>query len=908
MNFDSDLFQKWLFTRRVKNVNCIGSPVSENGAGGREDIPNEIEELKKIYDVLYMKDVRDVKTEFSDLTVASAMEYQNNLANLSVSSNFKANNNELYDEFIKRVKREKVNREPVLCKSRIQDPAMLLLPPNERLLVEDLENDISEMPGALDIINVYGNTFCCYKNWCFTAIKGKISIHNIDELTDGKHISTTIDLNKFYQSNNFNELYSSLGMSRYAPMKRNDELDLDIDMDIDNELNEHITFMKISKLMDIDVLCVTTELSHAFIISIQDILEQTNINNKSNKLCNFSSDIKPENLNIWIFKVSESCWSIDIFDNLSDGMAFIAIGHNKPGITIFSIPFEKLKRNYRPSVEYSKSRKINVQEILCGHNIPSLKFLPEQVDSNGNILLVFASIFGNVATMKIKLDKDFNKIVCNIHDYQLFDEYCWNIINLKRTDFLKVSKFEFLTLNYQNNYKKSIISSIYQDSTLFGLVPESVLVSDDLGIGTLTTQISVPLSNISHRRTDYIDSDIKLRYTCFDDDNSIIEGTLKPEIALTYDPLSEYYDYNYDNSLTWDDKVKYSTRIQSLCHYHPFMDYSKFDFGSNFNQTFEKWIISNEKLDDNNRNGNGKTESNYLLEYAFTFTDGNAEANLGRSQKLKLCQEMIEDNKYENNKPSQLLYISNDWYESSDDENHIDITTRLPNELIKNKNSQKEIQIDSHAKKVKKLLFELIDKEKSLISLRGYELKEYDDDFLLVTTKNKIYLTKLHPLIITSFTTDDIFPISDMSFCEYKEIFQAIHGIKYVVHLKEVNAVAVASSAGLISILRLTEFKGLYSFRQEYIMGWEVQDPRTMDRTNFYCILETILRDGYSNRYYCMTDDLHLPFRNILGMDYRYMPGNKIEDYEPYVILYVYYESYIHRFKISVNSESNIPI
>lgn len=208
---------------------------------------------------------------------------------------------------------------------------------------------------------------------------------------------------------------------------------------------------------------------------------------------------------------------------------------------------------------------------------------------------------------------------------------------------------------------------------------------------------------------------------------------------------------------------------------------------------------------------------------------------------------------------------------------------------------QKLWSVHNHALKVKKLL-KNIDFQNELSGL-SYRLKDCHDDFLLVTTVTSIILLKASPLIMLSIMYDDIFPIFDSNLC-FEEV-KDLNRINFVCHIKELNCIVVASQMGYISLLRLTNYKGIFSFRQEYILGWESQDPYDKD-PNYVCIHNVLFQgEGIID---CNTCDVGTPYLNIRGMDYSFFPGNKTTGTSDYAILYVFAKS-LHKFKITRGSD-----
>lgn len=288
--------------------------------------------------------------------------------------------------------------------------------------------------------------------------------------------------------------------------------------------------------------------------------------------------------------------------------------------------------------------------------------------------------------------------------------------------------------------------------------------------------------------------------------------------------------------------------------------------------------------------------------------EGFSEEGFGENENRETDQdeEDNDDNYHTEYTNDEQLNINNFVYPHSDLRNYyLEYTMGMGSlhqaylSKLENKRTryfhQKLWSVHNHAMKVKKLL-ENIDSQNESSAL-SYKLKACDDDFLLVTTITSIILLKASPLIMTSIMYDDIFPVLDSSLC-YDNVHD-LNRISFVCHIKELNCIVAASQMGYISLLRLTNYRGIYSFRQEYILGWESQDPFNK-KPDYVCTHNLIFHEDPPME--CSTCDVRTPYLNIRGLDYSFFPGNKTTGTSDHAILYVFARN-LHKFKITRGSD-----
>ncbi|KAL6950934.1 hypothetical protein ACO0QE_000216 [Hanseniaspora vineae] len=180
-----------------------------------------------------------------------------------------------------------------------------------------------------------------------------------------------------------------------------------------------------------------------------------------------------------------------------------------------------------------------------------------------------------------------------------------------------------------------------------------------------------------------------------------------------------------------------------------------------------------------------------------------------------------------------------------------------------------------------------------LTSLDSMETKLADDSYFLVTTKSALYLLYGHPLLVKAYTSESIFPLAHKSFANHK-ILQYSNRLSIVVHIKELCAVAVASQIGLVSIMRLVEYKGVKSFRQECILGLEFL-TRFDETVEQYVDTAKYANSAVPTRgrdYELQSKSAHIafPMATIIGMTYEMLSESFFDRRR--------YQNYLYSFMI----------
>lgn len=452
-------FANWLASRRIvarqhKPYLCFDSRVlAARGSavlGGKFKVKH------------YLYDQQLNKGEFSNRAIESIEEHLYELEKYSLVKDEGR-------EFVNNIKEGCDKFEPIWSDALYLNPAERLIPPNQKLLADiylpEAERAFAN-PFAHQSLSFKNNLACIYGKWLFMAYQDTIEIHNLDclflEKLQWKEMSFSIHLKYCKNSAKF--------AADREMQKENIEY-------LFSENNFHVNHMKVSRFFGNDVLCLCLDGGIVLVYEMSTVFTAIGESMKKKDL-QYRKHVNV--IPLLLLRIPDSCWSVDISDE--GPITFLAAGHNGPGVTVFA--FDKTRHSLHPADSY---------EISSFHNVPNLSFIPGSRDKNGFVTLAFCSIYGNVTTVQLRLDPSSKTIRGRIMDSQFFAAFCWTVIPLKKRDFLKVPKFEFLNLNYQTSFKRSILYSVTQDSLILECHPPSVYCSGELGIGALTTQIPVPV-------------------------------------------------------------------------------------------------------------------------------------------------------------------------------------------------------------------------------------------------------------------------------------------------------------------------------------------------------------------------------------------------------------------------------
>ncbi|KOG99011.1 Crt10p [Saccharomyces eubayanus] len=943
-NETDDPFTRWLksrpiIQRTISTRECFDSEVFL--ASGGWNVTNELLTLKKYYQ---LKWPNSSGCTFHPKTIELIEERLRSLEEHDSSCKIPNTSYSYKKTFLEDTKSALSNLEPVWGPPRLLNPAELLLPQDEKLFVQEIPLKFEPFQytnrfayGGLQFKN---NLFVTYGSYSFLAAGQSIEVHNFDVLLNASSLEICHALLPVVMPDD--EGVRNSRNSSYVKFK--DAQFNDIPM------LSSVNFLKICNLMHQDFLLACGDNGVVYMWEIYKVIK---IFNKFTSDTLAGSDNSRERyINVdpyMVLRVEDSCWSVDAID--IDGVIYIAVGHNKPGVTVFA--FDK---------DTGKERKyIHPLDLPSSHNVPCVNFVPNSKDSNGYITLSYCSIFGNVVTVKIK--EHNSSILTSFLDTQFFGDDLWTVTPLSKNDFMNVENFESLNLNYQDGFKENMLYSICRDDFLLGYYCDNTYLSGNFGIGTLLNQFQVPVTDLRLTSSEGIpDEQILLRFTSFDR-NYTTTGSIKYEYSREEFALilhtSDLDDMNHTVTKSvpcephlrqwtfWDDfgHKHYRTTDRGFSKYkdiistfpqmitpsgrnkssqyqsasdrkicEPFtykltdLENDIEDISREFNKSVRNLRMDKRRQLQTSKEFKSLSSVNHLPiiesgNFLWYNTDAAADWRTLSGKNLKtvlknpeICSlrlNSVEDNEVisdsENEESGNNLTSFQRRYRNTEQRANLKSDT------------QKSWGFHNYVRSVKRLLESVVPGSED--SPLGYQLPEMHDEFFLVTTAHRLVLMKAHPLIITSATQHDIFPLDGVVTCTSKSLLQALNRINFVCHIKELHCVAIASQLGLVSLLRLTEYRGIYSFRQEYILGWEVQDPTNpsvecrCNRNLFNAPIYGV--DEENSDSYCGVCDAYFPMGDVCGLDYTYTAGDEALKRKGYATLYVASRGALRAFKIT---------
>lgn len=894
-----EAFITWLISRRIvqkqeKSYLCFDSRVF--AANGSAVMATDVKAKKYVYD--YQENV----TEFPRQAIEDIERYLQELKHFFSKNPYLDNYEQSY---ISDLQNKRSSIEPVWSDPHFISPGIKLLPKNERLSVNILPktDEAFVMPYSHYSPSFKNNLMCVYGRWILMADKHIIEVHNSDCLLVDQAQWREV---KFLISLRF--------CKNYVKFQNDPLLSDNIIEELFQEANLRVNFLKVCKFMERDVLCVCVDGGMLIMYDIFSILLACQQHAKGRKKADNKIFIKP--IPFHIVRTPESCWSVDTFDG--SVVTYVAVGHNGPGVSVFAFKTHQ-------SGDSDSIQPLHSIELPSLHNVPCVNFIPDSIDREGFVTLALCSVYGNVTTIKLRLDRKDNTIHARMLDTQFFGSFCWTITPLHKRDFRNVTEFEYLNMSYQTNFKKSILYSVIQDSFILGCHPPNVCCSGEFGIGALTTQIPVPVAALEWRcQNGMTQPAVKLRFMAFNEEGTVSQAHLRhgdsSSMIPGYGPVLILNRVANENIA---DRVILDMPEDRIGHYYMFERNSRQGdrFTDEERKRYENWWNSKNCIRSKNNSirpsydvwvseskpCNGEIVDRHLLKDVSNFSlrhcseSTSERASISNSSLFngreavafrKLCRYSLAE-AFEDVDGSESVFAMQSECDTSPclPPNHVSPDTLLNSGHI---GEQAKWAIHNHARKTRHLL-NLVEPD-SECSPVGYRLPDLDSDFFFVTTAHHLYLVKAHPLLVTSFTQERIFPITNVTVCCNHQLLIALDRINFVCHIKELNCIVVASQVGLISLLRLTEYNGIYSFRQEFLLGWQSQNPDASNN-EAQCILSDV--EPGSNCQYCGIDDVRLPYYYIVGMDYSYVPYDEANDRKPYAILYVLSRNTLHRFKIN---------
>ncbi|AGO10678.1 AaceriADR329Wp [[Ashbya] aceris (nom. inval.)] len=628
----------------------------------------------------------------------------------------------------------------------------------------------------------------------------------------------------------------------------------------------------------------------------------------------------------YILEASGSCWAFDIYDD-DPNIKIIAAGHNAgsapTGITIFA--------------HYKDSTRFVMEEITTEHNVPCVNFIKNTLPGS-DITLAYTCIYGSVGTIRIQpflymerdRDTDKIKIPWEYWDEQYFTSWCWTITPVARKDFHNTTAYEYLTNTYNQKRKEKELELIYQGSLLLDSFPSVPSHSAMLGIAAHMSQLFVPVSRLDLLNGyQCMDGIMEFYFVCADLLNG--DGDIVPYRKARI--KSNYMTYNDEDSCMYfvprpelppgDGKLDKGIQEADILH--------NGDFITTSSMVEKEYVDALLRVKINEPSSRSHQEPFYL-----SFEEQPALIKKHNTINLVRClhgpEESLNNNLagsafYENSavrrsrcREVTRSWMSDDpfWEQSTDAEtsNDTDLLTQDTLTLAsppyeENSESYEDVfpltgersrtlcddivdaSLTNHVQKLYRLYSTLRKDSRHKIEGPGFDSVVSQDYMFVVTTNTAVYLVRSDPLIINALTIDDLFPTKDVTTCQ--PAIEHLNRISIVCYISELSCIVVASQIGLLSVLRLTEFNGVYSFRQEYVIGWEYVPPEKRDTM---CMSQYTAGLQDSSAISCGHCNTVFPYFLIQGLDYVYVPDDPGKGISEHALLYVVYRNHLARYSI----------
>lgn len=690
-----------------------------------------------------------------------------------------------------------------------------------------------------------------------------------------------------------------------------------------------ITFMKICSTGCSEILCAGTGDGRVFLFDVNHLIlrcikSKVSLQNRrrSSQVCTDTNDLS--GCLISVIDVKKYIFAIEIIDQPSDKI-LVAISSGLSGISFFVIDM--------------KERVLIVSGFLpTPDHTHTISFMSQEDETNRSTL-VYGTIEGYLTSVEITYsDTDFHIFYL---DSQFIGQSIGMITPLIASDFMPVPEFELLNLIFQENTKRSILYGTVMDTWIIdGQLPDPQN-SSRLGSGVFTNSIPVPVTDFKMRSLEGIEMDVKLRFTSFDKEGLISSGNL----IVGNDLYNSNVIINRIDSRP-RDRVFVGKR-DGIDHFYlvgPNANNYSDIFLSDDTETYMKLWEEGFPVISNINESSSPSESRITFKYnpsEENHAENDAKLKMNRHSAIPAMSTHPNDN-ISRLHPKQPLIINVDVERLSNAQRDPYMGTRMF-KLVQSNFAEEDPaansdilyghpiekfcgshRIEDDNRQIKAVPYEnvittnnngryYIDRERhadmtvhnhaakveNLIKIRqsGKNPCPSLSDYLLVTGEDKVVLIKQYPLIVTSFTVGEMFPLEEMSLCDNAGGLDDINMIKFTCHMRELNCVAVASQAGLVSLMRLTEYKGILSFRQEYILGWRTQDPNDPVPGDG-CVTHSIFGDPVPDFDECDEDYLTLPLYHITGMDYTYIPPDEATGTRGHAILFVDTIHNMHTFEI----------
>ena len=628
----------------------------------------------------------------------------------------------------------------------------------------------------------------------------------------------------------------------------------------------------------------------------------------------------------YILEAAGSCWAFDIYDDHPD-IKIIAAGHNAgsapTGITLFA--------------HYKDCTRFAIEEITTEHNVPCVNFI-KNTSPGFDITLAYTCIYGSVGTIRIQpflyMERDGAtdkiKIPWEYWDEQYFTSWCWTITPVSRKDFHRTTAYEYLTNTYDQEQKKKDLELIYQGSLILDSFPSIPSHSPIMGIAANMAQLFVPVSRLDlFNGYQCMDGIMEFHFACaqlLNGDGDIIpyrKARIKSNCMTYNDEDSCMYFVPRSDLPLGDEKLDKGVQESDLRR--------NMDFVTTSRTIQKEYVDALLRLKVKEPSSRSQQEPFYL-----SFDEQPMLEKKPNSVHLirhlhgpeeSLNNNLAGSSLYRNPAIQRLhprevtrYWMSNDsfWGQKIEIEPSpriepltLQASTPRPSTHGEDSGSNEgafplagernrtlcddivDASLTNHIKKLYRL-FSSLQKE----SRHKAEGPEFDsvvsqDYMFVITTNTSVYLVRSDPLIVNALTMDELFPTKDVTTCQ--PAIEHLNRISIVCYIRELSCIVVASQIGLLSVLRLTEYNGIYSFRQEYVIGWEHIPPEKRDTI---CMSQYTTGPQDDSAVPCGHCNTVFPSFLIQGLDYVYVPDDPGNGILEHALLYVAYRNNLARYSI----------
>lgn len=365
---------------------------------------------------------------------------------------------------------------------------------------------------------------------------------------------------------------------------------------------------------------------------------------------------------------------------------------------------------------------------------------------------------------------------------------------VSKDDFLSVPDFEFLTLSFNAPRNEHFIHKIYQNSLILESLPLYPSESNNLGFGACIAQIEVPVPNYSliYENDDLlIDNPIHLRYT-------------------TYRKNRFHYEDIYANKKL----LKSSQLDYEDCYV------SRRAHGNGNSKVFKPESSTGICADNSVKPSN----SEYLATLSLQLKAQYKRIDEIRHKMKGHSEFKIDSESFPYDRLDQLRAVhlhKSVFYESADIAiiQHLQCCNSSLKEALKmyikdlsSYGEKKDPEHDSYVNAVIKKYLQIKDNSRFRNNGPKYDSIISDDNFVIEANDElSIRMYGTNPMILNAFTPSILCSNLNCVDLRSKKIL--------ICHIKELHCMVTATSSGLISLYRLTEWRGVYAFRFEKLLN-----------------------------------------------------------------------------------------